>query len=115
MKILINTEEKTLKLEGSVKFEELQKFIEDNNLKDYSILPDTITVTEKEYYPYYPVYPTYQEPFKVIDPVNPWPIITCDGMNGSMNIPSVFSAENQYSFFVETIAGVEGERIKINT
>ena len=71
MKILINTEEKTLKLEGSVKFEELQKFIKDNNLKDYSILPDTITVTEKEYYPYYPLYPqippgpTYFEPYRV--------------------------------------------------
>ena len=94
MKILINTDEKTLKLEGSVKFEELQKFIEDNNLKDYSILPDTITVTEKEYYPYYPH--IYRE---IPNPYSPPYEITCRDniwmgpLHEEANVPSVFYTE----------------------
>lgn len=76
MKILIDTDQKTIKLEGSVEFRKLAKFVEDNSLEDYSILPDVITVKDTEFIPYYPY--LYQwNPY----PLNPpypgvWPTIT---------------------------------------
>lgn len=58
MKILIDTENKTLKLEGSVEFKKLQKFVKENKMEDWTILPETISVKEW-IYPYYP-YPYYR-------------------------------------------------------
>ena len=59
MKVLIDTEKKTIKLEEKVQFKKLQEFVKKNELVDYEIEPETITVKEKEYYPYYPYYPIY--------------------------------------------------------
>lgn len=71
MKILIDTDRKTIKLEESVEFKKLAEFVKDNNLEDYTLLPDVITVKEKEWYPVYPRQP--------VDPLYPptLPYIWC--------------------------------------
>ena len=39
MKILIDTQNKTLKLEESVEFKKLAKFVKENKMEDWQILP----------------------------------------------------------------------------
>lgn len=78
MKITIDTEQKTIKLEGQIKLSELI-----DELADRCILIDEYSLigTEKvvEYYPApIPVYPVYPSVPMPTYPVNPWegPIIT---------------------------------------
>jgi len=96
MKALIDTTEKTIKLEGKVEFKKLIEFVEKNKLEDYTILPDVITEKEIQYYPYYPHYP-YTPPYRILidsTPVpysTPTPFFTNDNIIGtSVNIESSF-------------------------
>ena len=81
MKITIDTEQKTIKLEGQVKMSELIKKVYEMgvNPDEYEIVG---TEKEVEYIPYYPapmpVYPVYPS-----TPYPPWEII-CNTSNTSM-------------------------------
>lgn len=65
MKITIDTEQKTIKLEGQVKLSELIRKLDEMGVTDeFEIVG---TEKEVEYVPYYPI-PSY--------PANPWEIIS---------------------------------------
>jgi hypothetical protein len=97
MKVLINTKARTIKLEESVPFRKLHEFVLRHNIEDYTILLETITVTEKEWYPVYlywpqPWYPV--EPY-VPDPQRYTPRITTGGSDLTSNIHGVISVHPQ--------------------
>lgn len=77
MKILIDTSKKTIKLEGKVRFGKLMEFVKKNDLQDYEIEPEVITVKENELYPWHPAYPVYPI-FPNIEPYYGTYKVACD-------------------------------------